>query len=35
MKNIDRIRSMDESELIEFLHESSFDCAERCKVGVN
>ena len=30
MKNIDRIRSMDESELIEFLPESSFDCAERC-----
>lgn len=30
VKNIDRIRSMDESEMVEFLHEASFDCAERC-----
>ena len=30
MKNIDRIRSMNESELAEFLHEAPFDCANRC-----
>ena len=30
MKNIERIRNMDTNELVEFLHEASFDCAERC-----
>ena len=30
VKNIDRIRSMNESELAEFLQEASFDCANRC-----
>lgn len=30
VKNIDRIRSMNESELAELLHETPFDCANRC-----
>lgn len=30
MKNIERIRSVAENDLVELLHEMPFDCAERC-----
>ena len=30
MKNIDRIRSMNEEELAELFHDIPFDCTERC-----
>ena len=30
MKNIERIKTMSEKELIELFHEIPFDCADQC-----
>lgn len=30
MKNMDIIRNASEDELVEILHEQTFDCADRC-----
>lgn len=30
MKNIERIKTMSEEELVELFHETPFDCADQC-----